>query len=305
MSKNIRYRITKIVEEEFGGDYNKLKEFLSNEFIEKNKQREEERIATPSQVQNTPKNDSQNIASQDSVNVSLDGKHNVSEDAELLIDISGLHKTYKVGSETVTALKNVNLQIYKGEIIALVGPSGSGKSTLLNLIGGLDKADSGSLYIAGKNIFQMKEKEISRFRNKSIGFIFQFFYLQPFLDIQENTEIPLVFSRESPSQRHKASSDVLAKVGLQDRMKHTPNQISGGQMQRVAIARSVINNPQVVLADEPTGNLDRANADEILNLLRQINSQLQTTIIIVTHDEYVASQAGRIIKLQEGEIINA
>lgn len=220
-----------------------------------------------------------------------------------LIEITNLTKSYHVGRETIIALRDINLSINEGEIIALTGPSGSGKSTLLNLIGGLDRADNGEININGVSLRSMNDREISNYRNNTVGFVFQFFNLQPYLNIQENVEVPLIFRGETAKNRAEASQSAIKAVGLTERIKHLPNQLSGGQMQRVAIARSIVNKPKLILADEPTGNLDHATGTEIINLIKKINQEQNATIIIVTHDNFIANQADRIIRLSDGKIV--
>jgi ABC-type lipoprotein export system ATPase subunit len=220
-----------------------------------------------------------------------------------IIELKSVYKKYGKGKQEIVVLQDINLDIYAGEIVAIVGPSGSGKSTLLNLIGGLDKPDSGEVIVDGRNVSLLNDRELSIFRNQTIGFVFQFFYLQPYLTTQENVEIPLVFRGESRAIRSQKAREVLGQVGLSDRVSYLPNQLSGGQMQRVAIARALVNNPKIILADEPTGNLDMNTGAEIVNLLKQINADLHTTIVIVTHDLNVAKQANRVIEISNGKIV--
>lgn len=228
---------------------------------------------------------------------------NVKKDGAKIIELKNIFKSYKNGNDEIEVLKDLNLDIYEGEIVALVGPSGSGKSTLLNLIGGLDKPTSGEIHINGKELSTLKDRELSHFRNQTIGFVFQFFNLQPYLNIQENVEIPLVFRGEHGHSRSEKSLKAIENVGLADRITHLPSQLSGGQMQRVAIARAIVTTPKIILADEPTGNLDRNTGIEIINLIKQINKDLNTTVIIVTHDNFIASQADRIIHISNGKIV--
>lgn len=219
-----------------------------------------------------------------------------------LISIKNVSRNYIVGKEEVKALKEVSLDIYEGEILALVGPSGSGKSTLLHLIGGLDTPNEGEIIFGDKSLHNLKDHQLSTYRNETVGFVFQFFNLQQYLNVQENVEVPLIFRGEKDSVREQAAIEAVAAVGLKDRIKHLPNQLSGGQMQRVAIARAIVNKPRLILADEPTGNLDRANGAEIMELIRKINKEFNTTVVIVTHDNFIASKADRVVKLSDGRI---
>lgn len=221
-----------------------------------------------------------------------------------VIKLENISKTYDIGKETVHALKNANLEIYEGEIVAIIGPSGSGKSTLLNLIGGLDRPSSGTIQVNDQELANMKDRELSAYRNHTIGFIFQFFNLQQYLNVQQNVEVPLIFRGEKKNVREQAAREAVKNVGLENRILHLPNQLSGGQMQRVAIARSIVNKPKIILADEPTGNLDKKTGTEILSLMKELNEKLNTTIVIVTHDNSVAHQADRIIHVSDGEIIS-
>lgn len=225
------------------------------------------------------------------------------EYGEVLVEVSDLTKTYKVGKEKVAALKGVSLQVRQGEFLALTGTSGSGKSTLLQLIGGLDKATSGSLVVDNNDISKMPDRKIAEFRGRTIGFVFQFFYLQPFLNLGRNLEVPGIFARTKPKPRQLKALELAEKVDLSDRLKHLPNELSGGQMQRAAIARALLNNPKIILADEPTGNLDRKNAFAIMDLLSNVRDSFGTTVIVVTHDSELAARADREIKLQDGAIV--
>ena len=221
---------------------------------------------------------------------------------EVVAKVTQLNKQYKVGHSTVQALNNVSLSIYKGEFVALTGTSGSGKSTLLQMLGGLDKPSSGTVEIAGQNLARLKDHELSRFRNKTIGFVFQFFYLQPFLTLQTNIEVPAMFARTKRKERNARSQQLATTVGLNERLGHLPKELSGGQMQRAAIARALQNQPGMLLADEPTGNLDRQNALAIFQLFRSICNEQGMTVVVVTHDMELAAAADRIIKLQDGVI---
>ncbi len=220
-----------------------------------------------------------------------------------MIKISNLSKTYKVAKTEVHALQNINLEIGYNELVAIVGPSGSGKSTLMQMIGGIDKPTSGEILVNGKNIAKLNDAELSNYRNSTVGFIFQMFYLQNYLTVLENIKIPLFFRNIAKTEREKMAIEVAKQVGMIDRINHLPKELSGGQMQRVAIARAIVGNPQIVLADEPTANVDRANSDEIMKLFRKIHSENNSTIIVVTHDEKVAESCDRIIRIEDGKIV--
>ncbi len=221
----------------------------------------------------------------------------------VIISVKDLVKTYKVHRQKVQALRGVSLDIHQGEFVALTGASGSGKSTLLQLIGGLDSPTSGSITIAGTDIHRLHDKKLSEFRNKTIGFVFQFFYLQPFLQLRTNVEVPGMFSHTPRGVRGEQAEKLLAKVGLSDYVKRLPKELSGGQIQRAAIARALLNEPKILLADEPTGNLDKANSQEVVELFRTIRKELGTTVIIVTHNPEIALQADREIELSDGAIV--
>ena len=221
--------------------------------------------------------------------------------AESLIELTGVTKAYKLGDEVIKALDNVNLQINKGEFVAIIGPSGSGKSTLSNVIGGLDVPDSGTVHIANLDLSRVRDRELSAYRNKYVGFVFQSYNLQPHLTALENVMLPLVFAHAGNHERTERAKQCLEAVGLADRMRHRPTQLSGGQRQRVSIARALANNPELIIADEPTGNLDSARGEEILDLLKKLN-RAGTTLIIVTHDMSIAKQADRILSLHDGKL---
>jgi ABC-type lipoprotein export system ATPase subunit len=225
------------------------------------------------------------------------------KNAEIIVRVANVSKHYKVGKTNIDALKDVSLEVHRGEFIALTGTSGSGKSTLLHLIGGLDKPKSGTIEVSGQNLAKLHDGKLSKFRNRTIGFVFQFFYLQPFLNLQTNIEVPAMFARTSRRNRHARSSELTNLVGLNDRIKHLPRELSGGQMQRAAIARALQNQPAILLADEPTGNLDRKNALAIFDLFRQICEQNGTTVIVVTHDLELASTADRSVHMSDGGIV--
>lgn len=218
----------------------------------------------------------------------------------ILVDIQNVAKTYKLGRNKVDALKGVSLQIRQSEFIALTGASGSGKSTLLQIIGGLDRPNQGTVIVDGQNISKLRDAKLSKFRNQTVGFVFQFFYLQPFLKVATNVEVPAMFGRKKPKTRAANRDRVIEEVNLNDRAGHLPRELSGGQMQRAAIARALMNSPKLLLADEPTGNLDSANAQAIFELFEQLRKDHGTTIVVVTHDQALASRADRIIKLHDG-----
>ena len=222
---------------------------------------------------------------------------------EPLVRIEHLAKSYRRGDQVVEVLRDISLSIPAGAFTALMGPSGSGKSTLLNLIAGIDKPDSGVLRIAGLDIAAMGETELAGWRAANVGFIFQFYNLMPVLTAFENVELPLLLTPLSRRERRDRVALTLEMVNLADRMDHTPNELSGGQQQRVAIARAIVSDPTLIVADEPTGDLDRHSAAEILSLLQQLNQQLGKTIIMVTHDAHAAAQARNLVHLEKGELL--
>lgn len=218
-----------------------------------------------------------------------------------LIDINGIQKVYKVGDEEVFALKTIDLDIFKGEYVALMGPSGSGKSTLMNILGCLDSFTKGQYILNGTDVSKMSENDLAEVRNKEIGFVFQTFNLLPRMSALENVALPLVYAGVNKKDRLERAEEVLVQVGLKDRMKHKPNELSGGQRQRVAIARGLVNRPSILLADEPTGNLDTKTSVEIMELFRDIHAK-GNTIVLVTHEEDIAMNAKRIVRLRDGLI---
>ncbi len=218
-----------------------------------------------------------------------------------LINIKGITRNFSLGNETVYVLKGIDLQINKGEYVALMGPSGSGKSTLMNLLGCLDTPTSGTYILNGKNVSHMGDDELAEIRNKEIGFVFQTFNLLPRTTALDNVALPMVYAGYSKSERNKRAGEVLTQVNLADRMDHQPNQLSGGQRQRVAIARALVNTPSIILADEPTGNLDSKTSVEIMKLFGEIH-QNGNTVILVTHEEDIAAYAHRVIRLRDGMI---
>ena len=221
--------------------------------------------------------------------------------AEAIIQLSGITRKYEVGSETVHALRGVNLEIYKNEYVALMGPSGSGKSTLMNMLGCLDTPTSGIYILNGTDVSAMSDNDLAEVRNKEIGFVFQTFNLLPRSTALENVALPLVYKGVKKADRMQRASEVLTQVNLANRMDHRPNELSGGQRQRVAIARALVNRPSIILADEPTGNLDSKTSVEIMGLFEEIHSQ-GNTIILVTHEEDIARHAHRIVRLRDGLI---
>jgi putative ABC transport system ATP-binding protein len=221
-----------------------------------------------------------------------------------LIEILTLTKAYQRGQDIVPVLMGVNLNIQRGDFVALMGPSGSGKSTLLNLIAGIDSPTQGSIRIDGVNIAELSETELARWRARNVGFIFQLYNLMPVLSALENVELPLLLTGLDRKQRREHATRALQLVGLGDRMDHTPNELSGGQQQRVAIARALVTDPTLIVADEPTGDLDRRTGEEILDLLEQLNTRLHKTIVMVTHDPKAAQRARHRISLDKGVLVD-
>jgi putative ABC transport system ATP-binding protein len=217
----------------------------------------------------------------------------------LVIDIEGVTKLYKMGSETVHALRGVNVQIRRNEYLAIMGPSGSGKSTLMNMLGCLDTPTAGRYEFSGKNVATMVDDELAEIRNREIGFVFQTFNLLPRSDALHNVELPLIYAGVSKHERMERARAALKNVGLGDRLHHRPNELSGGQRQRVAIARALVTQPSIILADEPTGNLDSKTGVEIMNLFEELYAQ-GNTLIVVTHEEDIARHARRIVRLRDG-----
>jgi len=222
---------------------------------------------------------------------------------EAVIELRGVSKRYKLGKQTIDALSDVSLTIGKGEFVAITGASGSGKSTLLQIIGCLDKPSSGKVFVESKETAGLRDGALSELRSNTIGFIFQSFYLQPFLRLEDNLAVPAMFANEKKKSIDSKVAQLLQRVDLQDRAGHFPKELSGGQIQRAAIARALINSPHIILADEPTGNLDSTNSRSIIELFRSIRDTLGTTVVIVTHDITIARQADRIIELKDGKLI--
>ena len=221
-----------------------------------------------------------------------------------LVSIRGLSKAYVRGDQSIPVLVDINLDVQAGDYVALMGPSGSGKSTLLNLIAGIDKPTSGQILVAGVDIAQLTDAELAAWRATHVGFIFQFYNLMPVLTAFENVELPLQLTSLGRADRRDRVRNALALVGLSDRMDHYPNELSGGQQQRVAIARALIADPTLIVADEPTGDLDRTTAEEILGLLERLNREIGKTIVMVTHDPKAASRARRLIHLEKGVLVD-
>ena len=220
-----------------------------------------------------------------------------------MIEVTDLSKHYRVGTENIFALSNINLTVKKGEFLAIVGASGSGKSTLMNILGCLDKPTSGSYRLDGLDVLSLKGSHLANIRNKKIGFIFQGFNLLEKMTAVENVELPLMYARVPRKTRLDISVDALSKVGLSERLHHKPTQLSGGQQQRVAIARAITQKPSIILADEPTGNLDSKSGQDVLRILSDLHNQ-GTTIVLITHDPAVAKQAERVIEISDGKILD-
>ncbi|MDH6260253.1 ABC transporter ATP-binding protein [Bradyrhizobium sp. BR13661] len=227
----------------------------------------------------------------------------MSSPAEPMISIVDLCKRFTKGKETITIFDGLNLVIPRGDFVAVMGPSGSGKTTLLNLLGGIDRSNAGGIEVAGERLDRLSETELSRWRASHIGFIFQFYNLMPMLTAAQNVELPLLLTRLGRNERRQRVETALGVVGLADRVKHYPKEMSGGQQQRVAIARAIVSDPALLLCDEPTGDLDRTTADEILSILQVLNRDLGKTIVMVTHDPAAAQYARRSLHLDKGHFI--
>ena len=217
-----------------------------------------------------------------------------------ILRVEHLSKVYGKGETRVRALDDVSFSVKKGEFVAIIGPSGSGKSTLLHILGGVDRPSGGKVYVENTDIYQLNESKLAVFRRRQIGLIYQFYNLIPVLNVEENLTLPLLLDGHKVDE--KRLSELVQSLGLQNRLRHLPNQLSGGQQQRVSIGRALINNPAIVLADEPTGNLDSKNSAEIIGLLKMFHKEYQQTLIIITHDERIALQADRIISIEDGRI---
>ncbi|SPE56979.1 Lipoprotein-releasing system ATP-binding protein LolD [Verrucomicrobia bacterium] len=222
--------------------------------------------------------------------------------SEALISAKGIHKTYFLGKRALEVLRGVDVELQRGEFLALRGASGAGKSTLLYLLGGLDSPSTGEVRLAGRNLAGLSRNELARLRNREVGFIFQAYYLLPELDALENVCLPARMARTPAGQAEARGRELLARVGLAERLEHKPYELSGGEQQRVAIARALINEPELILADEPTGNLDSHTGEEIIELLCALRSEKQTTLVMATHDPKVASRAPRVMELVDGQV---
>ena len=220
-----------------------------------------------------------------------------------MVRLTGVAKRFTKGKETISIFDHLDLAIPRGDFIAVMGPSGSGKTTLLNLLGGIDRADAGEISVADKRIDGLSEGELAAWRAANIGFIFQFYNLMPMLTAAQNVELPLLLTRLKKKERAERVQTALSVVGLADRMKHRPREMSGGQQQRVAIARAIVSDPNLLLCDEPTGDLDRQSADEILSILQLLNGELGKTIVMVTHDPAAANYAKRVLHLDKGRFV--
>lgn len=223
--------------------------------------------------------------------------------AEAVIELQQVSKDLKLGQHVIHILREVTMQVYRGEMVGIVGPSGSGKSTLLGILGGLDSPTAGEIWIDGIDITRMSEDKLTEIRNEKIGFIFQFFNLIPTLTALENVLLPMQFANNPPANPKKRAHELLELLGLEDRLKHRPSQLSGGQQQRVAIARALANNPPLLLADEPTGNLDSKSGASMLAALEAIRNDSGTTIVLVTHDSELAQHADRVLTLDDGQLV--
>ena len=220
-----------------------------------------------------------------------------------LIEMRGIRKDYEMGKTEVHALRGIDLEVKAGEFIAIIGPSGSGKSTLMNLIGCLDRPSEGEYYLDGNKVDEMGDDDLARIRNKKIGFVFQTFNLLPRTNCLHNVELPLLYSQVSRRDRGRKAREMLELVGLGERLRHNPNELSGGERQRVAIARALVNDPAIVLADEPTGNLDSKTGSEILAIFSDLNADGKT-IVLVTHEKYIADYSRRVVSLRDGEVVD-
>jgi ABC-type lipoprotein export system ATPase subunit len=222
--------------------------------------------------------------------------------SDLLLSARGIHKSYTLGQRSLEVLRGVDIELQRGEFLALRGASGAGKSTLLHLLGGIDKPNQGEVWLAGRNLATLSRRELARLRNEEVGFIFQAYYLLPELDALENVCLPARMARTPAATAEARGRDLLARVGLKERVEHKPYELSGGEQQRVAIARALINEPDLILADEPTGNLDSHTGEEIIDLLCALRDEKQTTLVMATHDARVAARAPKVIELVDGQV---
>jgi putative ABC transport system ATP-binding protein len=222
-----------------------------------------------------------------------------------MIELHDVWRLYRMGGETINALAGIDLKVSQGEFVTIVGPSGSGKSTLLNIIGGLDSPTMGRIEVDGQDLSKASDRELSLYRNKQVGFIFQTFNLQPTYTALENVSLPLVFAKVPLWKRKRIAREVMETVELSDRLRHKPNQLSGGERQRVAIARALVNDPKILLADEPTGNLDSKTGEQIMELLTRLNKERGITLLLVTHDLKIADYADRMLRMLDGQIAEA
>jgi putative ABC transport system ATP-binding protein len=236
--------------------------------------------------------------------INIDAIQNETPRGDILVELKDINKTYKKGKEIVPVLSHLSLNIMRGDFLALMGPSGSGKTTLLNLLGGLDSPTSGELIINGLRIDNLSSGQLTKWRARNVGFIFQFYNLMPVLTAEKNIELPLLLTNLSSKERKLHVAAALDLVGLTDRAKHYPSELSGGQEQRVAIARALVSDPNLLLCDEPTGDLDRTTADEILALIQELNQAQNKTIVMVTHDPRAADHAKKILHLDKGALVN-
>ncbi len=243
------------------------------------------------------------MSTQTETDKGAEGVYRGTKEQKSIVSLRGVAKTYFRGKEPVRVLENLDLDVPEGSFEALMGPSGSGKSTLLNLIAGLDRPTRGSMHVAGADLAAMSDSALAKWRSNTIGFIFQAYNLMPVLTAAQNVELPLLLTKLSGSDRKKRVQIALRVVGLEDRMHHYPRQLSGGQEQRVAIARAIVNDPKIIVADEPTGDLDRKSADEILGLLERLNKEFKKTIFMVTHDPHASERATVQRKLDKGALV--